>query len=170
MKFTDGQWLLQPGVIAHYAAEARSIASADGKLVVHAPTRPIKDRGDTLQGPLLTVSLSSPLPDIVRVRIEHFTGGGTRGPQIPILPAADIDVDISDGADSATLRAGELVALVKKDTWGITFKASGRVLTTSGWRGIGYMQTAAEATTSSINSRWGWASAFTVLASISLPS
>ena len=142
MKFTDGQWLLRPGVIAHYAAEARSIASADGKLVVHAPTRPIKDRGDTLQGPLLTVSLSSPLPDIVRVRIEHFTGGGTRGPQIPILPAADIDVDMSDGADSATLRAGELVALVKKDTWGIAFKASGRVLTTSGWRGIGYMQTA----------------------------
>jgi hypothetical protein len=34
MKFTDGQWLYQPGVIAHYAAEARSIASADGKLVV----------------------------------------------------------------------------------------------------------------------------------------
>jgi len=49
MKFTDGQWLYQPGVIAHYAAEARSIASADGKLVVYAPVRPIKDRGDTLQ-------------------------------------------------------------------------------------------------------------------------
>ena len=31
MKFTDGQWLLQPGVIAHYAAEAHSVASEAGK-------------------------------------------------------------------------------------------------------------------------------------------
>ena len=27
MKFTDGQWLLQPGVSAHYATEARSITA-----------------------------------------------------------------------------------------------------------------------------------------------
>ncbi len=142
MKFTDGQWLLQPGVIAHYAAEAHSVASEGGKLVVQAPTRPIKDRGDTLQGPLLTVTLSAPLPDIVRVRIEHFAGGLARGPQIPLVPSADISVEISDGAESATLTAGELTALVKKDNWGITFEAGGRVLTRSGWRGIGYMRTA----------------------------
>jgi alpha-D-xyloside xylohydrolase len=37
MKFTDGQWLLQPGVMAHYATEAHSIATEGGKLIVHAP-------------------------------------------------------------------------------------------------------------------------------------
>jgi alpha-D-xyloside xylohydrolase len=142
MKFTDGQWLHQPGVIAYYAAEARSIASADGKLVVHAPVRPIKDRGDTLQGPLLTITLSAPLPDILRVRIEHFMGGLARGPHIPLAPAPEMVVEIDDGPESATLRAGELTARVRKSTWGITFEAGGRVLTTSGWRGIGYMQTA----------------------------
>ena len=41
-EITDGQWLLQGGVTAHYAAEARSIAVEDGKLVVLAPVRPIK--------------------------------------------------------------------------------------------------------------------------------
>jgi len=142
MKFTDGQWLHQPGVIAHYAAEARSIASADGKLVVHAPVRPIKDRGDTLQGPLLTITLSAPLPDVLRVRIEHFIGGLAHGPQIPLAPPPEMVVEINDGPDSATLRAGELTARVGKSNWGITFEAGGRVLTTSGWRGIAYMQTA----------------------------
>ena len=112
-----------------------------GKLIVHAPVRPIRERGDTLQGPLLTVTLSSPLPDIVRVRIEHFTGGLSRGPQIPLVPEADSAVDINDGAESATLTAGELTARVKKNDWGITFEAGGRVLTTSGWRGMAYMQT-----------------------------
>jgi alpha-D-xyloside xylohydrolase len=71
------------GVTAHYAAEARLITAEFGKLVVLAPVRPIRDRGDTLQGPVLTITLSSPLPDIVRIRIEHFTGGLARGPQIP---------------------------------------------------------------------------------------
>jgi len=141
MKFTDGQWLLQPGVTAHYAAEARSVATEGGKLVVLAPVRPIRDRGDTLQGPLLTVTLSSPLPGIVRVRIEHFTGGLARGPQIPLVPQADSAVDINDGAESATLTAGELTARVRKTNWGMTFEAGGRVLTTSGWRGMAYMQT-----------------------------
>jgi alpha-D-xyloside xylohydrolase len=141
MKFTDGQWLLQPGVTAHYATEAHSIATEGGKLIVHAPVRSIRERGDTLQGPLLTVTLSSPLPDIVRVRIEHFTGGLSGGPQIPLVPEAESAVDINDGVEFATLTAGELTARVKKNNWGITFEAGGRVLTTSGWRGMAYMQT-----------------------------
>ena len=142
MKFTDGQWLLQPGVVAHYAGEAYSIASADDKkLVVYAPVRPIKERGDTLQGPLLTITLSAPLPDIVRVRIEHFTGGLTRGPEIPVLSTADLAVDICDGPGSATFTAGELTARVNKNKWSITFEAGGRVLTASGWRAMAYMQT-----------------------------
>jgi alpha-D-xyloside xylohydrolase len=142
MKFTDGQWLLQPGVTAHYAAEARLITADGGKLVVLAPVYPIRDRGDTLQGPVLTLTLSSPLPDIVRIRIEHFTGGLARGPQIPLVPQAGAAVIINDGPESATLTAGELTARVKKTNWGITFEAGGRVLTTSGWRGMAYMQTA----------------------------
>jgi alpha-D-xyloside xylohydrolase len=142
MKFTDGQWLLQPGVTAHYATEARSISAADGRLVVVAPVRPIRDRGNTLQGPILTVTLSSPLPDIVRVRIEHFTGGRIRGPEIPLVPQADTAATIDDSAECVTLTAGDLTARVDRKSWRITFEAGGRVLTTSGWRGMAYMQTA----------------------------
>ncbi|MGB8466867.1 MAG: alpha-xylosidase [Terrimicrobiaceae bacterium] len=142
MKFTDGQWLLQGGVTAHYAAEARSIAVEDGKLVVLAPVRPIKTRGDTTQGPVLTVTISSPLPDIVRVRVEHLTGGIARGPQIPLAPEADTVADIRNGDDSATFTAGKLTARVMKANWGILFEAGGAILTTSGWRAMGYMQTA----------------------------
>jgi alpha-D-xyloside xylohydrolase len=142
MKFTDGQWLMRPGVIAHYAAQARSVASLGDKLVIHAPVRPIKDRGETLLGPLLTITLSSPMPDIVRVRIEHFAGRLARGPQIPLMPSAETAVDIDDGADSATLTTGQLTARIKKNEWDITFEAGGNALTASGWRGMGYIQTA----------------------------
>src|SRR5688572_27342548 len=72
MKFTDGQWLLQPGIAAHYAAEAYAIDVRPDQLVVLATTRPIKHRGDTLQGPTLTVTITSPLEGVVRVAVEHF--------------------------------------------------------------------------------------------------
>jgi alpha-D-xyloside xylohydrolase len=76
MKFTDGNWLLQPGVVAHHPAEAHDAAVSGRGLVFHAPVRPIRHRGDTLQGPLLTIRIDSPMSDVVRVRIEHFTGTG----------------------------------------------------------------------------------------------
>jgi alpha-D-xyloside xylohydrolase len=142
MKFTDGQWLLRPGVTAHYAAEARSVTSEDGRLVIEAPVRAIRDRGDTLQGPLLTVTLSSPMRDVIRVRIEHFAGGLSRGPQIPILPGGNVSPEIRESADFAIFKSGELAARIKKKNWTLTFEAGGRVLTTSGWRAIAYMQTA----------------------------
>lgn len=141
MKFTDGNWLLQPGVQAHYPAEAHDCTAEQGSLVIHAPTRPIKHRGDTLQGPLLTIRLTSPMPDVIKVRIEHYSGGVERGPQVPLMPQPEAPVKISQNADEAVFASGELAAHVKRrDGWEVTFKAGGRVLTKSGFRGMGYAQ------------------------------
>lgn len=65
MKFTDGFWQLRPGVTALYAQEAYDIDvtddSADGAgLVITAPTAVIRRRGDVLNRPVLTTTLSSP--------------------------------------------------------------------------------------------------------------
>ncbi|HEY5954704.1 MAG TPA: alpha-xylosidase [Terrimicrobiaceae bacterium] len=142
MKFTDGQWLLQPGVTAHYAAEVRSINVEGDRLVLSVPVRVIRDRGDTLQGPLLTITLSSPMAGVVRVRIEHFAGGLRRGPQIPLVAQKGPAPAIQNDEDFAMLTSGGLSVRVRKKDWAILFEAGGRVLTTSGWRGIAYMQTA----------------------------
>lgn len=84
MKFTDGFWQLRPGVTAVYAQEAYDIwktdAAADGEgIVITAPTQVIDRRGDTLNRPVLTVTLSSPLEGVVRVRVSHHTGRGWHG-------------------------------------------------------------------------------------------
>ncbi|MFT3869960.1 MAG: alpha-xylosidase [Nibricoccus sp.] len=141
MKFTDGNWLLQPGVQAHYPAEAHDCTAEPGSLVVHAPTRPIRHRGDTLQGPLLTIRLSSPMPDIIKVRIEHYSGGIDRGPHVPLVPQPAAVVQISQNADEAVFASGDLSAHVKRrDGWELSFKSGNRVLTKSGFRGMGYIQ------------------------------
>ena len=141
MKFTDGNWLLQPGLQAHHPAEAYDVSQDGDALVVHAPTRRIRHRGDTLQGPLLTIRLSSPLSDVLCVSIEHYIGAADRGPGIPLesLPAPEVAI-VTHGTE-ASLRSGALSAHIARDgDWSVTFKAGDRVITSSGSRGMGYVQ------------------------------
>ena len=88
MKFTDGAWLMQPGVKSHYATEVNDCVRDGDALVVSAATRAIQHRGDTLQGPLLTLRVDSPAEGVIRVRIEHFSGSNAAGPNIPLQTGA----------------------------------------------------------------------------------
>jgi alpha-D-xyloside xylohydrolase len=140
MKFTDGQWMLQPGVVAHYATEAYDVFKEPGRLVISAATRPIKHRGDTLQGPLLTVTYSSPLAGVIKVRVEHYTGATDKGPHLPIIEPGNSAIQIVDTKGEAVLQSGDLSVHINRQNWEASFRASGRVLTRSGWRGLGYVQ------------------------------
>ncbi|MFZ5547272.1 MAG: alpha-xylosidase [Pseudomonadota bacterium] len=141
MKFTDGQWLLQPGVSAHYATEAYAVEAHDDRLVVLATTRPIKHRGDTLQGPTLTVTLSSPMEGVVRVAVEHFSASQPSRLHVPMPGAGRAAVRITETATHATLTSGALsVELKKGEGWSLTFREGDRVLTRSDWRSLGYIQ------------------------------
>jgi alpha-D-xyloside xylohydrolase len=139
MKFIDGAWLMQPGVKAHYPAEVHDVYVRDQTLVVVAPCRAIRHRGDTLQGPLLTYELSTPLPGVIKVRVQHFVTT-QREPRLP-LQATTAEAKISIAADSAQLTTGELTASVRRqDGWELSFLTGGRVLTASGGRDSGWVE------------------------------
>jgi len=141
MKFSDGAWMLQAGVQGHYPAQAYDVTREGETLVVHAPTRAIRHRGDTLQGPLLTIRLSSPMADVIKVRIEHYVGGTDHDARIPLEPVTPSKVAISLDEEEAALIAGSLAVRVKrKEGWKIAFTAGDRELTHSGHRGMGYIQ------------------------------
>ena len=138
MKFSDGEWLMQPGVTASYAAEAYDVTQVGDTLVVDTPTRAIKHRGDTLGGPMLTVKLSSPMEGVIRVRMEHFTGGAMVPALIPLQPQATPTVTIEVGKEEAVLRSGEIAVRVKRTSWEIAFEGAGKPLTRSAWRGMAH--------------------------------
>jgi alpha-D-xyloside xylohydrolase len=141
MKFTDGNWLLQPGVTAHHPAEAHDAAVSGRGLVFHAPSRPIRHRGDTLQGPLLTIRVDSPMNDVIRVRIEHFSGAAEKGPHIPLFEEKKPKVSIKVTEREAVLKSGGLSAhVMRQGPWGLRFESGGRTLTSSGSRGMGYIE------------------------------
>jgi alpha-D-xyloside xylohydrolase len=139
MKFTDGFWHTRPGVEALYAAEAYDIETDNDGLRISAPTKVIERRGDVLNRPLLTVSLSSPLDGIVRVRIEKTTGA-TPGPGFDLVGATDADVSIEETDACRSLTTGPLTARIAKGApWNLTFEADGRTLTSSGHKSIGHL-------------------------------
>jgi alpha-D-xyloside xylohydrolase len=142
MKFTDGFWQLRPGVTALYGSEAydiREIETADGPgLRVLSPTKVIERRGDTLNRPTLTVTISSPLEGVVRVRVAHHAGGRP-------IPSFDLPGAAGSGAteitpDAAVLRSGALEARVSPGApWALSFSEGDRVLTASGHKAQGYI-------------------------------
>ncbi len=84
--------MMREGVRASYPAEAHDVDIADDALTVYAPAQPIRHRGDTLTGPLLTLRLSSPMADVIRVRLTHYEGGPDVGPHFPVFPQGGTEV------------------------------------------------------------------------------
>ena len=138
MKFTDGNWLMRTGVRASYPAQAYDIDTADDALTVYAPAQPIRHRGDTLTGPLLTLRLSSPMADVIRVRLTHYEGGLDTGPHFPIFPQEGTEVTTQTDEQYASLTSGKLTARVSRASFGLDFVSDeGRVVTRSGDRSMG---------------------------------
>ncbi len=140
MKFTNGQWLLQPGVSAFYASETYAVRREGDELLVLATTRPIKHRGDTLGGPVLALRISSPLPGVIRVRVQHFIDEAPRL-GIPMPGATNPAVEIIETETTAILRSGNLSATLNKgEGWKLVFRDGDKELTRSDWRSLGYIQ------------------------------
>ncbi|HXD61387.1 MAG TPA: alpha-xylosidase [Lacisediminihabitans sp.] len=140
MKFTDGFWQLRPGVTALYAREAYDIWPAEHSLQVTAPTKIIETRGDTLNQPVLTVTLSSPLPGVVGVKIEHFTGGRDHV-GFDLVGAEEGHGVVAMTDAGATLTSGDLTATISAGApWRLEFSSGGRVLASSGHKSLGYVQ------------------------------
>src|SRR5690348_13470468 len=94
MKFTDGHWRMLPGVAPHYATQVHDVEIGAGTLTVYAATRHIARRGDGLDMAVLTVQYSSPMPDVIGVRMYHHMGGRPAGPIFALNAQRDHEVRV----------------------------------------------------------------------------
>jgi alpha-D-xyloside xylohydrolase len=138
MKFTDGNWMYRPGVKASYAADAYEIVPSERELKILAPPAKVHNRGQTLQGPVLTVRLSSPMEDVIRVKVSHFEGLRDLGPHFEV---ADLNppVTLNLSKEAVSLTSGKLTAKVSRDEWSLDFIAEGKTITRSPAKAMGYV-------------------------------
>ncbi|MDY7087314.1 MAG: alpha-xylosidase [Actinomycetota bacterium] len=138
MKFTDGYWLKRKGLTVLHPVQLRDTQAGEKTLTAYATTKPVRSRSDTLDTPLITVTVEAPMPDVLKVTLGHFLGGAPTGPNFAITVE---DHDVSVG--NSELTSGRLTARFRTgERWGLDFEADGRRLTGSGWRGMGVVDTA----------------------------
>ncbi|KAF9264893.1 alpha-glucosidase [Marasmius fiardii PR-910] len=135
MKFNDGFWLLKNGVKASYALQTTKVEKLEDGYELFVSTRPIRHRGDTLGGPVLTVKLHSPTEGVIGVKLDHFSHIEPTL-NIPLFPN-DKPIPnfrlFKDDTGHSLTTAG-LTALVTENPYTITFKSPDRVLTFAGPR------------------------------------
>jgi alpha-D-xyloside xylohydrolase len=142
MKFTNGYWLTKENMEPHFAVHAMEPLVQGNSLTVYAPDRLVQTRGDTLNTLLLTVRYSSPMKNIIRVRISHFEGGLDRGPGFTLFEDPLYQPDIQIAEKGSTLKAGDLSVHIESGSrWHVTFRGKdGGILTENGIKSAAYIQ------------------------------
>jgi alpha-D-xyloside xylohydrolase len=137
MKFRDGYWRLRDGVRALHPAVAHRVTATDDTLTVLAPTVAPKDRCEMHDLAALTIELSSPTVDVIRVRVTHHSGGRRNGPFFPVFAGGAPDVRVAVDDSVASLQSGRLAARIHRTgPWSLDFVAEGRTLTGSDAEGM----------------------------------
>jgi alpha-D-xyloside xylohydrolase len=140
MKFTDGYWRNKGGVQVFNAARVYDYEIDDSSMTAYAPHCDVQNRGQTLWGPLLTLRLSSPLKDVIRVQAWHYQGQADKGPHFQIDEESSPTVDINESKEHISLKTGNLEArLSLGQGWDLTFFDCDKELTNSRWRNFGYI-------------------------------
>lgn len=140
MKFTDGYWMTREGYEVQNPADIRDITISGDSMTVYAATKVIHTKGDTLNGTLLKATFSSPMPGVIKVKLNHHKGKFERGPAFDIQQQPS-DVHITMDDDQAVLTSGGLSVLVnRKQGWNVDFLFNGKRMTGSGWRGPAYIK------------------------------
>lgn len=142
MKFSNGCWLNKEGIDTYSPAQTYSVINDNSSISTLATTRVINHRGDTLGGPVLTVKVSSPIADVIRVQMFHFKGASKKSPEFEIEIDEDTKVDIINNDDFASLKTGNLsVKIQKSNGWSMDFYNGEEKLTGSGNKHAAYVKT-----------------------------
>ena len=141
MKFTNGFWSMKKEIEPMYALEYYSSDILDDKVVLYAATRHIAHRGDTLQ-PMLTVTISSPAPDVIKVSAVHFKGAHYKGPHYEVISQKGNFVSIKEEEEQIIFNSGNTKAIIDKhpEAWKIEFTDGEECLTETSFRNLAYMQ------------------------------
>lgn len=130
MKFTDGYWMTKKGYTIQSPKEVFSYKATKNTLTLYAPYKKIEGRGDTLNMGMSTITLSSPLKDMISVKIVHHEKNN-RGPFFDLQKEATSPI-IEENQQQLSFMSGDLKAEVSlEEKFCLRFFGSEQLLTES---------------------------------------
>lgn len=142
MKFTNGYWRIREEINPVYAVEYYASEIKGDELTIYAATKHMGDRGDTLNQPMLTVTLSSPMQNVIKVCAVHFKGALYNGPHYEVNRQSGNFVSITEDEEKIIYKSGKTSAVIDKaaNSWKIEFWDGEKLLTESSYRNLAYME------------------------------
>ena len=142
MKFSNGCWLQKEGCACFTPAEVYFSEIREDKVVITAPTHKISHRGDTLGGINLTLEITTPMPEVIRVRTYHYKGALKDAPEFELsLPQDKEKMDAVETEKEIVVKSGTAELHIEKENWKMTYYGCGVKKCSSSWRDLAYMKT-----------------------------
>lgn len=141
MKFGNGCWLQKEGIECFAPQEAYFVEHKKDAVVICAPTHHIGHRGDTLGGINLTVRITVPAPEVIRVQTSHYLGVQKKGPEFELNIEDAFFGEVEETEDEVIVRSGTLSLCVNKKNWCMEYRRGAKLLTKSCGRDLAYLRT-----------------------------
>lgn len=140
MKFHNGCWLLKEGFGSFSPQQVYEIRKEARAVTLCAPTSRIAHKGDTLGGINLTVKISAPMPEVIRVQTCHYKGARRNAPEFELEFSEIPELDYEETEETLTVRSGHLSLVIDKNNWSMCYERDGKLLSRSGWRDLAYVK------------------------------
>lgn len=130
MKFTNGYWMNREEHQIDSPMEAYDAQKEGNSLKVFAPFKRVLSRGDQLNLGATTITLTSPIENVIGVKLEHFDSED-HGPSFKINNLnPKVDIQVKD--KMASLKSGDLkVSLPLNEDFLMKFTANNHLVTES---------------------------------------
>jgi len=141
MKFSNGCWLLKENYECFSPAEVYFTKIEKDCVTICAPTNKIITRGDTLGGVNLTIKVSAPFPEVLRIQTYHHMGLKERMPRFELENSENSTIEAEESDDKLIIRSGSLRMEVNKSNGLFAFYRGDEKITASENKGLAYMKT-----------------------------
>ncbi|MDE6641526.1 MAG: alpha-xylosidase [Acetatifactor sp.] len=141
MKFSNGCWLQKEGCACFSPAEVYFTKVEPDMVTICAPTGKITSRGATLGGINLTIQISAPYPEVLRIQTFHYMGVQRKTPSFEIAEPRKGLMEAEETDELLIVKNGNLRVEICKSNGAITFFRGSEKLTSSGAKDLAYMKT-----------------------------
>ena len=141
MKFSNGCWLQKEGTACFAPAEVYFSKIEENKVTITAPTSHINHRGDTLGGVNLTIEISAPMPEVLRIQTSHYRGVVKKAPSFDLANMTDGNLKTEETEDAIICRSGNLSIVIDKPSCSMRFMRGDELITEMKGRDLAYMKT-----------------------------
>ena len=141
MLFGNGCWLQKEGCACFTPQEVYFENTEATKVTLCLPTSRIVNRGCTLGGINLTMVITSPAPDVLRVQTYHHLGVKKREPEFELYQKEEQPLTVTSDEEKLTVTSGGLTLEIGKKNWYMAYKRGNEVITRSAAKDLACMKT-----------------------------